>query len=517
MPGERIPIGYQVALAGAVSLCAVEFFGKQTDLLPVFLLAVLTAGTLHIHFKEGGVVSKTLRRFCLSSNARTAFYIGLYIFFAICFVSVTGGPGSAYLGVFIIPILVAAVRSGLATSLYTSFGISGFCMIFLFLSRKWNDTEARALIQGNIVLFNIVALFAGILVDRVGVATRLLENRASEAIALHDLSQMVDSANDLETTLNLVTILLRGLFSHANACAIFLADPSGKHLELKAWSGIDIDESQVIPLFLDEEEHGWAPAGGVPLLIHDAAHYSYSSLNRYFPCSGSYLLVPLRSIEGVIGLIAIAGRRAGAFTDLELHQAELFSSRVAFPIQRAKLQQELQWMAFTDGLTGLYNHRFFQEQLHEELEKSKRYQHAVSLIILDIDYFKQYNDTYGHQAGDLVLKQVASLIQREIRHADIAARYGGEEFVIICPETAESSAVSLAERLLAAVRQEGFRPSPDQIIPLTISAGVSTFPIDGKTRDELIRSADKALYEAKHSGRNAARTARESGIEQILD
>lgn len=159
-------------------------------------------------------------------------------------------------------------------------------------------------------------------------------------------------------------------------------------------------------------------------------------------------------------------------------------------------------LATTDGLTELYNHRYFQEQMKRQIENSKRYETEFSMIILDIDFFKKFNDTFGHQAGDAVLRQVAQTLKRNVRATDIVCRYGGEEMSIILPNTGKDVAYSTAEKICQRVSDKKFKLGNDRETSVTISLGVATFPYDGQSASEIIDSADKRLYNAKNNGRN---------------
>jgi len=159
-------------------------------------------------------------------------------------------------------------------------------------------------------------------------------------------------------------------------------------------------------------------------------------------------------------------------------------------------------LATTDGLTGLVVHRYFQLRLDEELARARRYKRTLSLLLSDIDHFKKFNDTYGHQQGDIVLKEVAKIFKSRIRTSDLAARYGGEEFAVIMPETDEKGALTLAERLRQAVEFHTV-PGPGKSLSVTVSIGISTFNYEKNlTKEEFIEEADKALYQAKENGRN---------------
>jgi diguanylate cyclase (GGDEF)-like protein/PAS domain S-box-containing protein len=168
-----------------------------------------------------------------------------------------------------------------------------------------------------------------------------------------------------------------------------------------------------------------------------------------------------------------------------------------------KMREEAVRLSYTDDLTGIYNHRFFIQQLTMEVERQKRYPSPLSLLMIDIDYFKHYNDTNGHLAGDQVLRAISILIQRGVRQTDIAARYGGEEFSAILINTNKEKAMEIAERVRRSVAETHF---PNEIAQpngdLTVSIGVATFSPFISTLTGLIRQADHSLYRAKRAGRN---------------
>ena len=160
----------------------------------------------------------------------------------------------------------------------------------------------------------------------------------------------------------------------------------------------------------------------------------------------------------------------------------------------------LETLAVTDGLTGVYNHRRFQEALGRETLRSSRNGRPFSVLFLDVDHFKRFNDSMGHPAGDELLRQLAALLTRELRLSDLVARYGGEEFAVILAETDKEVALEVAERVRAAVELE---LNDTALAPyVTISIGVATYGFDGGTSRELLAAADRALYVAKHTGRN---------------
>lgn len=182
---------------------------------------------------------------------------------------------------------------------------------------------------------------------------------------------------------------------------------------------------------------------------------------------------------------------------------------VAKTLERKRLCQQAEEREFykelsqADGLTGLYNHRTFHELLDSEFSRSQRYARPLSLLMLDIDNFKVFNDHNGHPSGDITLKEVAWILRKKTRRCDFVCRYGGEEFAVIVPETEKAEAGYLAQRLRMTVEETEFEGA--EVMPhgrLTISIGLATFPTDARTKEELVEKADRALYRAKSSGRN---------------
>ena len=196
-----------------------------------------------------------------------------------------------------------------------------------------------------------------------------------------------------------------------------------------------------------------------------------------------------------------------------VHRLELLATRAAFPLQRLLLQQDFRSLAYSDAMTGLDNFRQFEENLADEMARAERYSRPLSLILLDIDHFKSFNDTRGHPAGDALLGQLGVVLRNALRNVDRPARYGGEEFVILCPETGAGEVRLIAERIRRSVSETPFvLPSQNSsqnngqgsdTARVTISLGCATFPDDARAARDLIKKADIALYSAKASGRNA--------------
>jgi diguanylate cyclase (GGDEF)-like protein len=209
----------------------------------------------------------------------------------------------------------------------------------------------------------------------------------------------------------------------------------------------------------------------------------------------SIACIPMVVYNDVIGVINVTNKRHGKeFSDEDVEMLKAVADQAAVAINKAQLWD----MAVTDSLTGLYVRRYFMVKLQEELLRAERYNNILSIVMADLDRFKNINDTYGHDAGDRVLKAIGKFLQQNIRDVDVIARYGGEEFVIMIPEAAKDAAYILSERLrkqFAGLKLENFPQ-------ITISLGIATYPYDGTELEDLIKKADAAMYAAKRAGRN---------------
>ncbi len=218
----------------------------------------------------------------------------------------------------------------------------------------------------------------------------------------------------------------------------------------------------------------------------------------------SLVAAPLIFHGKVVGILYVDDFRSRRFEENTLRLLSILTSFAAMSIDNARLHEETFKLAITDGLTGLYNHRYFQEVLEDEIARSKRYNLYASLIFIDIDDFKKFNDKFGHQLGDKVLKEVANSITRTIREVDCAARYGGEEFSIILPEIDIDSAHVVAERIRKNVMTDTEAFLAEYKMKITVTIGVASYPFDALDKDELIKKSDLALYYGKRHGKNHA-------------
>ena len=232
------------------------------------------------------------------------------------------------------------------------------------------------------------------------------------------------------------------------------------------------------------------------------------------PVEGSVIAVPLKSSGTVIGVLDLFDRLdAEGFDDHDAATIRTFANQATVAVDNVLLHREAQRLSITDGLTGLWNYRYFTMTVGKEIERSARFGRPLALLMLDLDHFKTVNDTYGHQRGDAVLVELAGRVRAQVRDVDTVARYGGEEIVVILPETDESGAVQIAERICDAVRRRPFGDDAQEQIEVTVSIGAAVFPAHGATAGILLRQADQALYDAKRAGRDTWRLATPSSIE----
>ncbi|MFZ5882962.1 MAG: diguanylate cyclase [Chloroflexota bacterium] len=240
-----------------------------------------------------------------------------------------------------------------------------------------------------------------------------------------------------------------------------------------------------------------------PYILHEA-HKHFSAFNQPpHDHIRSWLGVPLIVRDQLIGLLAIDSTDPFHFTNANLELVSAFADQVAVAIENARLFDETQRLAITDGLTGLYNRRHFMEIAKREFERARRYKRSLSAMIFDVDHFKKINDTYGHAAGDEVLRALAALCRKEIREADPLGRYGGEEFAGLFVEIDAETARKVAERLRMAVEKLVI-PVDGQNLNITISIGIAEQNQNTPDIESLLARADQAMYIAKHKGRNCA-------------
>jgi diguanylate cyclase (GGDEF)-like protein len=354
--------------------------------------------------------------------------------------------------------------------------------------------------------------------DEIGVLDdlgRLLTQHAQRAAKLKEMDQRVvrtqrlyEATKALGTEMDYQALLeaFGGMLSNlvaSDSWALGMRDEKGGALLRKAGAGyaegapleMSLDRATAVAGTLAEKEGA---------IISNRSHGSQVPAVLLEGLRGEaqhFLLAPLRIGGSLTGVLKL-DRSDPPFDEEEGEVAFIFASQAALALEHARLYSDTKERATTDGLTGLYNHRYFQERLAAEIQAAERKSRPLTLALTDIDFFKKFNDTFGHQEGDVVLRKVAQLCKEQVRGSDIVCRYGGEEFVVILPECDVVEARTVMDRLRAYSATNLIGGSGPMATPITISIGLATYPQCGKEPREIIHAADEALYKAKHSGRN---------------
>ncbi|MGQ0550206.1 MAG: GAF domain-containing protein, partial [Armatimonadota bacterium] len=330
-----------------------------------------------------------------------------------------------------------------------------------------------------------------------------LRKAHDELQVLYEAARSVSGTLDLRTVLDSLVSVTCKAFGYDNG-ALLMVDPDSGDLTVEAAYG---HTESIVNTRLPASVGitGWVARTGTPLAVDDVRQDS-----RYYKFDGrtrSELAVPLIAEGKVLGVFNVESAKRAAFGSRDLHMLMTLASYAVIAIQNAHLYEQAQRLAITDGLTELHNHRYLFDALDRLLERAKRETQPLSLIMLEIDNFKRFNDTYGHQQGDEVLRTISMLLRRGSRPSDILARHGGDEFMVVLPGTSKAPAQETAERLRRAVEAYPLMVAGDVVTAVTLSVGVASFPQDGHTVDALVEAVDRAQYTAKRSGGNKVHVA----------
>ena len=330
-----------------------------------------------------------------------------------------------------------------------------------------------------------------------------LDRRLLEIYALYNVSKTLNASFETEQLLlGLVKDISRSM--EVDRMMIILLDKETGALKIASHTGFDDAEVMRLQQHLDDGFYKSVVLAGKCVLVEEVAK---SNGIRKDEIAGeainSIIAVPFHRRGEVLGLICAYKDRPEKFRPADMNLFNSVAEHLAVALENARMFEQTKQMAITDGLTGLYNKRFFMDVINSEIARARRSHQKLSIFMMDIDNFKHYNDTNGHQAGDNLLKEMASLITASIRENDIACRYGGEELVIILPETGKEGARKLAQKLIRIISEHPFEHREKQPLGcISVSMGLASFPEDAEYPDDLISHADKALYAAKNGGKN---------------
>jgi diguanylate cyclase (GGDEF)-like protein len=351
----------------------------------------------------------------------------------------------------------------------------------------------------------------------------LLTGRATQRLALLHQEQEFARKSTLSRRLLAMITTLGGvegqeLYDHILQMASELADASSgslmllneeeEVLQIRSSIGMSPQLMKAMSVRLGTGIAGRVAQSGTPLLVNDIEKDErVCSPNRPRFKTKSFISLPLVSRVRVSGVLNLSDKRNhGIFTDADLELLTPFVSHITAMMQKNVVQEQvamLERLSITDPLTELYNRRFLERRMEEEINRSMRNGSVLTIMMIDLDYFKAYNDLCGHVAGDMALKKVAQVLSAAVRDMDVVTRYGGEEFCVLLPATAKRESLRVADRIRKDIEHELF-PGEEKLPfgRLTTSIGISSFPGDGVTSIAIINAADIALYEAKSAGRN---------------
>jgi diguanylate cyclase (GGDEF)-like protein len=331
-----------------------------------------------------------------------------------------------------------------------------------------------------------------------------LSDAFNDVSLLYTVSQYLGSVLDSED----IPKIVKKIFAEKFRCdhfALYFKKPESNQLSLVISEGHENNKK-------DEITIGRGIAGQVALQkspiylgdIEELLAYQLSDLERGY--QGSVFSLPLLIGTELIGVLTVTRKGKDSLTPTDRQSLESISSQVAVAYDRASLHMQTKELSVRDELTGAYNRRYFRKMLEIEMKRAERANSHVSLLIMDVDHFKNFNDTYGHLQGDRMLKRLTEVIQENIRASDVLARFGGEEFVVMLPDTTLYEASKTAHKIQALMAQNLWIELGEGSLPkqasTTVSIGISSSPQPATDIDSLIHTADIALYEAKEGGRN---------------
>jgi diguanylate cyclase (GGDEF)-like protein len=319
----------------------------------------------------------------------------------------------------------------------------------------------------------------------------MLQRRAAQLEAINTIAKRTTVELDLKELLDRLCIQLPQSFPVEHV-SIFLRDEDG-NLVLRAQEGnlpTKFKVGDALPV-------GYATARNAEQ--NRRRGDSPNDKAVFFPSAYEEVCLPLISFGESIGLLVCGTTQKRAFLSNDIQALESVADILATATQNARYVDRVRQLAYRDGLTGVFNRRYFESRLVDEVTRAARYGGGVSVLMIDLDHFKNINDEFGHMLGDDVLRVVSAIFVRQLRKVDVVCRYGGEEFGIVLPATQGASAASVADKLRRAVANAEFAGVPH---PVTVSIGVAEFPANGITRDDIVGAADSALYNAKENGRN---------------
>lgn len=338
-----------------------------------------------------------------------------------------------------------------------------------------------------------------------------LELKKLQFATFTEIGKAITSKLDLREVLNMVMEKISELLRPRNWSLLLLDEETGE-LRFEIVVGEGSEKIKDLRLKVGEGVAGWVAREMKPLLVPDVskdARFSKKADEVSHFTTQSIVCVPLTTRGKCLGVIELINKveDGGGFSEDDLLVLTTLADFTAIAIENAIFLKRVQELTITDDLTKLYNSRFLHSRLDYEVERARRFGYGISMIFIDLDYFKEVNDVHGHLAGSKLLKEVASLLASMLRTVDMACRYGGDEFIILMPGTSKKNAALVAEKLRQSVRENFFLKEEGINIRLTASFGVASFPEDADSKEELIQRADHAMYDVKNRTRDGVAEA----------
>jgi len=333
-----------------------------------------------------------------------------------------------------------------------------------------------------------------------------LEARKREMSLLSEMGELLQTCRTLQEADGVIAPFLRKLFPTESG-ALYILASSRNIVERNSVWGSSPPEARVFP-----PDECWALRRGQ---LHRVEGRSGIACRHVTPSSAVTLCIPMQAQSDMLGILHLILAEPASSEDPHegeeekdpLHAAKqklavTVTEQVALALSNIRLRETLRNQAIRDPLTGLFNRRYLEEVLEQEISRAERNNQQIGVIMIDIDHFKRYNDTYGHEAGDAVLSELGRFLERSLRGGDTPCRYGGEEFMVLLPGASLESALLKAERLREEVKQLNVQHRDRSVGAITLSLGVACYPDQGSTGEGLLRAADQALYQAKVEGRD---------------
>ena len=322
-----------------------------------------------------------------------------------------------------------------------------------------------------------------------------LEQRTREMTLLNDMGDILRACFTLEEAYNVIVRVAQQIFP-VQVGALYVIAPSRNSVESVAMWG---DPALAERVFSPQE--CWALRRG---RMHWVENSRSGLICRHVhhPPTDGYLCIPMMAQSEAIGVLHLVQPDNIKMTETKQRMAVTMSEHIAMALSNLRLHETLRSQSIRDPLTGLFNRRFMEESLELEIKRAARNQRPLGMIMIDLDHFKYFNDNFGHEAGDLLLKELGALLRGNIRGEDIACRYGGEEFTLILPEGTGAVTRQRAEFFKEAIQRLDIHYRGHPLGRITASMGVAIFPDHGRTAKALVEAADKALYRSKNAGRD---------------